>query len=248
MVSCRHRNASRDPSGSAKGSSGLTLGKACRLQGRCVERFCVGSLRGAGSVAPVLPVAVVMGRRFWFRNRLGPKPCRRFAGETTLNVIQPVQSNPMSNTTIRRRKSLVDPEVQGGVLRKIATHWVLFFICNTIALMIWIRLFEQPDADWGQTLGDTLRRFLPFFIITMALIPAFVWDTLKLTNRFAGPILRLRAALSDASDGRAVAPLHFRTNDFWQEIATNFNAVMERCDTSVTSLSESDDDAPSQEA
>ena len=127
----------------------------------------------------------------------------------------------MSTTPTPRRRALVDPEVQGSVLRKIAIHWVLFFICNAIALMIWIRLFEQPDVGWGQTFGDT-------FVVTLALIPAFVWDTLKLTNRFAGPILRLRAALSDASAGRAVSPLHFRTNDFWKEISENFNALLER--------------------
>ena len=134
------------------------------------------------------------------------------------------EQNDRSN--VKRSRALVDPEVQGGVLRKIAIHWILFFICNTLALMIWIRLFEQPDADWGQTFSDTLRRFLPFFVITTALIPAFIWDTLKLTNRFAGPILRLRTALSDASRGLKVEPLHFRTNDYWQEIARNFNAVV----------------------
>jgi hypothetical protein len=151
----------------------------------------------------------------------------------------------MTSSSSKRRKALVDPEVQGGILRKIAVHWVVFFVCNAMALMIWIRLFEQPDADWGQTFGDTLRRFLPFFIITMALIPAFVWDTLKLTNRFAGPILRLRSALSDASAGRAVAPLHFRTNDFWQEIAKNFNSVIDRCvpvDGTVSDSNESSED------
>lgn len=144
----------------------------------------------------------------------------------------------MTSTTTKRRKALVDPEVQGGILRKIAIHWVLFFICNAIALMIWIRLFEQPDADWGQTFGDTFRRFLPFFIITMALIPAFVWDTLKLTNRFAGPISRLRGALADASAGRATARLQFRTNDYWKEIAQNFNCVMERCSVPIDASSE----------
>ncbi|WP_146515429.1 hypothetical protein [Rubripirellula amarantea] len=132
----------------------------------------------------------------------------------------------MSQTNTKRRRALVDPEVQGDVLRKIAIHWVVFFVCNACALMIWIRLFEQPDVNWGQTFGDTAKRFLPFFIITLALIPAFVWDTLKLTNRFAGPILRLRSTLSDASRGLKVAPLHFRTNDYWQEIAENFNTVM----------------------
>lgn len=132
----------------------------------------------------------------------------------------------MSHSSVRRKQQLVDPTVQLGIVRKIAFHWVVFFVCNAMALMIWIRLFEQPDADWGQTFGDTIRRFMPFFIITMALIPAFVWDTLKLTNRFAGPISRLRGALADASAGRAVSPLQFRTNDFWQEIAENFNSVI----------------------
>jgi hypothetical protein len=122
----------------------------------------------------------------------------------------------------------VDADVQGGVLRKIALHWAIFFLCNALALMIWIRLFEQPDAHWGETLGDTFRRFLPFFVITTALIPAFVWDTLKLTNRFAGPVMRLRNTLSDFNAGRAVTPLRFREGDYWQEIATNFNQVLAR--------------------
>ncbi|QDT13306.1 hypothetical protein [Planctomycetes bacterium K23_9] len=136
----------------------------------------------------------------------------------------------MSLTIIKRTKSMVDPEVQGGILRKIAIHWVLFFVCNAIALMIWIRLFEQPDVAWGQTFADTMRRFLPFFVITAALIPAFVLDTLKLTNRFAGPIMRLRGALADAKAGREVKPLHFRGSDFWQSIATDFNALVDRSD------------------
>lgn len=128
----------------------------------------------------------------------------------------------------KRRRTLVDPEVQGGILRKVAFHWVLFFVCNTLALTIWIRLFEQPDAEWGQTISETIRRFLPFFVITIALIPAFVWDTMKMTNRFAGPILRLRNALCEANAGRVVPPLKFRSGDYWQEIANDFNRLMER--------------------
>lgn len=134
----------------------------------------------------------------------------------------------MSSPTMKRTKAFIDPEVQGSVLRKIAIHWVLFFICNTVALVIWIRLFEQPDVAWGQTFGDTMRRFFPFFVITACLIPAFVWDTLKLTNRFAGPIMRLRGALSDAKAGKHVKPLHFRGSDFWQQIAGDFNSVIEK--------------------
>lgn len=134
----------------------------------------------------------------------------------------------MSHSKIKnRRKTVVDPEVQGGIMRKFAIHWAIFFVCNSIALMIWVRLFEQPDADWGQTFSTTFKRFLPFFVITIALVPAFVWDSMKFTNQFAGPILRLRNAMLDASRGRAVPPLHFRSSDFWQEVATSFNRLME---------------------
>lgn len=132
----------------------------------------------------------------------------------------------MATVPAKRRRTLVDREVQGGLIRRVALHWVVFFFCNTLALMFWIRLFEQPDASWSETFISTVRRFLPFFVITFALIPAFVWDTLKLSHRFAGPITRLRNTLKDLKDGRAVAPLRFRENDYWQEIATHFNEVM----------------------
>jgi hypothetical protein len=131
-------------------------------------------------------------------------------------------------TATRRSRSFVDPEVQGGLLRKIAIHWTLLFIVNAIALVIWVRMFEQPEASWGATFGDCVHRFLPFFIISVIMIPAFIWDTLKITNRFAGPVLRLRGALANAARGRAVEPLQFRNNDFWQEIADDFNSLLKR--------------------
>lgn len=133
------------------------------------------------------------------------------------------------SNTKRRHRTLVDHEVQGRLLRKISLQWATLFIANTLGLMIWLRMFEQPDATWGETLGDVTRRYLPFFVISTALIPAFLWDTLKTTNRFAGPIMRLRAALADASRGQAVKPLRFRTSDFWRDIADDFNTLVKRC-------------------
>ena len=136
----------------------------------------------------------------------------------------------MTESKARRSRHLVDREVQGGLLRKIAIHWLIFFVCNAVALVIWIRLFESPDADWGTTMRETFQQFFPFFIVTMALIPAFVLDTLKLTHRFAGPLSRFRVALADVSAGRSVAPLSFRNNDFWQKLAADFNSVVGRCE------------------
>ncbi|MBB3210212.1 hypothetical protein FHS27_006058 [Rhodopirellula rubra] len=128
----------------------------------------------------------------------------------------------------KRSRTVIDREVQYGVVWKIAVHWMALFACNSIALVIWIGLFEQPDVSWKQTVVDSFRRFLPFFVITAALIPAFVLDTLKLTNRFAGPISRLRVELANAAEGRPVRHLKFRNNDYWLEIANGFNTLIDR--------------------
>jgi hypothetical protein len=134
----------------------------------------------------------------------------------------------MASPQPRRRRNLVDPVVQGNLLRKVALHWGFLFLANTLGLMVWVRMFEEPGTSWQATFVECLQRFLPFFVISIALIPAFVWDTLKTTNRFAGPMLRLRNALAEAARGRAVKPLHFRGDDFWQEAADHFNALMDR--------------------
>ncbi len=130
--------------------------------------------------------------------------------------------------TPRRGRSFVDPQVQGGLLQKIALHWILLFFINSMAIVIWVWLFELPDMSWGEIFDDCIRRFMPFFVISVVLIPAFIWDTLKITNRFAGPILRLRTALAEAAQGKEVEPLHFRNNDFWQDIANDFNGLVQR--------------------
>ena len=134
----------------------------------------------------------------------------------------------MSPPNKPRKQLLVDKEVQGSLLRKVSIHWTAFFVCNAIALTIWIRVFERPDVGWAETFQDTLRRFLPFFVINLALIPAFIRDTLKVTNRFAGPISRLRKALRLAADGEPVDRLTFRETDFWSEVAKDFNRVVDR--------------------
>lgn len=125
----------------------------------------------------------------------------------------------------RRRKNIVDLEVQGAVLRKVAMHWLMFFSCNTFALLAWVKMVEMPDATWETVFTVCLSRYLPFVLVTSVLFPAFLLDTLKFSSRFAGPIYRLRDALRRAANGEVVKPVTFRTQDFWSEMATNFNRV-----------------------
>ncbi len=128
----------------------------------------------------------------------------------------------------RRATLVADPVVQFGLLRRIAIHWLLLFACNAVGLLLWVRLLELPDQPWGQSAAVVMQRFLPFFLITAAVLPAFVVDTLKLTNRITGPIRRLRGDLNRAAAGQPVDKLKFRTGDYFAEIAEPFNRIVDR--------------------
>ena len=60
------------------------------------------------------------------------------------------------------------------------------------------------------------------------MLPIFVWDTVKLTNRVVGPICRLKSTIRRiASDGEP-RTVSFRDRDFWKELADDFNGMIRR--------------------
>ena len=128
----------------------------------------------------------------------------------------------------RRKRILTDDEVQGGLFRKLCGQWLLLLLANGIGLTVWLRLFEMPDMNWATIAEEGFHRYIPVIVISTILLPAFMWDINRTTHRFAGPIGRLRKALSDAAVGKHVEPLSFRSNDYWSAIATDFNRLISR--------------------
>lgn len=126
-----------------------------------------------------------------------------------------------------RKKSFIDPEVQGSLLVRLAIHWGLFVVANCIAFAFWETLVEGAAGGMA-TSSPLLRGVVPCLITSAALMPAFLYDALKLSNRFAGPVLRLRRALRELAEGRPIEPLKFRKGDFWESAADDFNAAIRR--------------------
>ena len=64
--------------------------------------------------------------------------------------------------------------------------------------------------------------------VMLLLLPVFLRDTLKLSNRFAGPMYRLRSALKSIVSDGTLKPIKFRDGDFWQDAAADFNLVLSK--------------------
>ena len=65
-------------------------------------------------------------------------------------------------------------------------------------------------------------------VASLLLLPIVLIDIVRLSNRFAGPLVRLRRSMRALARGEKVQPIHFRGSDFWQEFADEFNAIAAR--------------------
>lgn len=131
----------------------------------------------------------------------------------------------MSN---KRGQLLVDKTVQWALAWRIIAHWCIFFLLSLISLGAIELLLGDQSLSLTEHLALFWGKYAFFVILMVSVLPTFIYDSLKLSNRFAGPIMRLRASISSLAKGEKVEELKFRDDDFWREMLDDFNAVAQR--------------------
>jgi len=126
----------------------------------------------------------------------------------------------------RRNSNFADWEVQSFLVFRLCLHWALFLVATAVGVLIWIRFYSSPVASWQEIRTQFFTTFLPVLITSIAILPVFVLDAVRLSNRFTGPVFRLRKTLSNLTKGKQEVALEFRENDFWKSLATDFNSVV----------------------
>jgi hypothetical protein len=76
--------------------------------------------------------------------------------------------------------------------------------------------------------------FLTAGVVSILVLPLLIYDALKLSNKFTGPLFRLRRELRRLAAGEHVPPIRFRSRDFWVAMADEFNAASQRMDMLAT--------------
>lgn len=132
------------------------------------------------------------------------------------------------NLSIKRRRTyFVDRELQGAVLKQALLYWgwttVVFGLVLSYCRIVPAWLAES-DAPWGSIwfhLG-------PYVIASIVLFPIMVVHSIKFSNRFAGPMVRVRRSLKALARGEKAEFLKFRERDYWTDIAEDINAISAR--------------------
>ena len=132
----------------------------------------------------------------------------------------------MSNQ--KRKRLLVDPFVQWALARRLCYHWVAFFSLVLGVGAILKLLFSVSVHGFAGAAAAAFRDQLPLMALMLLILPLFIRDSLRLSNKFAGPMYRIRRSLEDLGEGKSVQVIKLRSGDFWQETAFHLNSVRER--------------------
>jgi len=137
----------------------------------------------------------------------------------------------MANTS-RRKKHFVEGPVQLALLKRVVRYWLLsLFLVGSLTFLGW--MFIYPGI--GKLIGPdaVLSQVAPVFVMgivaSLLILPLALRDLVYFSNRFVGPIVRIRRAMAQLADGQAVAPIKLRKEDFWQDLANSFNRIAAEC-------------------
>lgn len=136
----------------------------------------------------------------------------------------------------RLRKHLfVDPKVQGALMARVVLYWFVCLLSITLMLLCW-RIITGPPRMFATHMEEMWGSYGPAVIASFILLPLVIVDVLRFSNRFVGPLLRLRRSMRQLGRGEEVEPIEFRADDFWPEFADEFNAIRLRVQLLSTTL------------
>ena len=134
---------------------------------------------------------------------------------------------------VKRQRLFVDKSVQGALVRRVAMYWIvacwgIFCVLAGFPIGVTLAIGAQDGLTVGSLLYQSWLDFWPSLIASFIVLPVIVWDLLRLSHRFVGPMIRLRNGMRDLADGKQVHSIAFREGDFWCEFADEFNRVAAR--------------------
>ncbi len=112
-----------------------------------------------------------------------------------------------------RRRYFVDPKLQAVLVFRAFTYWLWCFVGMTLFLLCW-RIVTGPARYFYTHFDEMWFYYAPAVIAGVFLLPLILYDTVRITNRFAGPVVRLRrcmrqlrkaSASSRSSSARAIS-------------------------------------------
>lgn len=124
-----------------------------------------------------------------------------------------------------RKQLYMGSKVQVALLARVVMYWCAYMGAIAAFILVW-RIVTGPARLFYTHFEDMWFHFGPAVIASLILLPFMLWDTLRVSNRFVGPLTRMRKHFRMGARGEQVPPIHFRKGDFWHDVSEEFNAMI----------------------
>ena len=142
----------------------------------------------------------------------------------------------------RRNQIVTDQPVQGELLFRALVYWFLCMLVMQFLVMGWL-LLHGPDRTPIELIRESLAVSAPAIFGSVFLLPLVLYDLLRVSNRFVGPINSVRLTLRQLAEGeRPARRVYLRGDDFWQELAHYTNVIAEKVESAPIRSDDSTED------
>jgi signal transduction histidine kinase len=125
-----------------------------------------------------------------------------------------------------RRQFIVNWTVQSGYAANLLVRWGALMAvvgCCTVLIQA-LACAALNTLETSLTLRTAIWAFIGTSLI---LTPVLVWDSIKMSHRFVGPIVRMKAVIRGISEGK-YQTIKLRESDYWHDIADELNRLQEK--------------------
>jgi len=124
----------------------------------------------------------------------------------------------------QRRKFFVDRAIQGAILWQAILFWLLGSLVYLLIITAY-RLLPTWVNTGHLSYEDIWFHISPLVLSSTTLLPIVLFQAVRFSHRFVGPMVRLRQVIKQLAAGQKVSHVAFRHGDYWQEVAAEINAV-----------------------
>lgn len=119
---------------------------------------------------------------------------------------------------VLRQKVWVDSSVQGVLIGRIVLYWMSALLYVSLGSACF-QYYQHPDWSLVKHAEALFMQFWPWLPSVFLCLPLVIFDIVRLSNLFVGPIYRLRQHLAELNDDPNCRALKFRDDDYWQDLA-----------------------------
>lgn len=133
-----------------------------------------------------------------------------------------------------QRKTLyVSRSIQGVVMGRFALYWIGYHFTLWHAMLLYgyirgnlLTAFTGGGMSFWEYYMAFFQANNTILIAAAAICPIMLWDTLRVTHRIAGPIVRFKDVLKRLSRGEHVEKVQLREKDLMDDLRDAFNEFL----------------------